>query len=160
VDESATSTATTSSGGLPADLVPNVVEDECLLGPADLGALTGRAVARAENTELADDAGKRSCFYTSSNEEPLGRIDVYAPATTPASQLVTRIAANSTGSRTLTGLGDGAVLVAARDGSFEFVVASRALLIVLTLPPGAVSIPPTDAAWSAAGTAMLARLSS
>lgn len=155
------STTPTSSGGaLPDQLVPNVVDDECLLTPAQFGSLAGQQVARAENTELADNDGRRSCFYTSPDDEPLGRTDVYAPAAVAARDLVARVAANSTGSRTLTGVGEGAVVVPGRDGSFELVVASSALLVVLTLPARSVGAPPDDAAWSAAATAMLTSLAS
>jgi hypothetical protein len=71
---------------------------------------------------------------------------------------VARIAANSAGSHPISGVGDGGVLVPGQDGSFELVVASRALLVVLTLPAGAAATPPDDAAWSSAGAAMLTRL--
>jgi hypothetical protein len=157
-DES--TTPTSSGGALPDQLVPNVVDDECLLTPAQFGSLAGRQVIRAENTELADNDGRRSCFYVSPDDEPLGRTDVYAPAAVAARDLVARVAANSTASRTLTGVGEGAVVVPGRDGSFELVVASSALLVVLTLPARSVGTSPDDAAWSAAATAMLARLTS
>lgn len=147
-------------GGLPSDLVPNVVEDECLLTPQQFGALAGRQVTRAENTELADAGARRSCFYTfytATGDEPVGRIDVYAPAATSARDLVARIATHSAGARSLPGIGDGCVVVPGQQGSFELVLGSRALLVVLTLPAGAAA-PPTDAAWSTAATAMLSRL--
>jgi hypothetical protein len=144
---------------IPADLVPNVVEDECLLTPQQFGSLAGREVTTAENIEAADGGGRRSCFYSDSGNGPAGRIDVYAPAAASAHDLVARIAANSPGSRPISGVGDGCVVVPGREGSFELVVASRALLIVLTLRPGGAAAP-ADAAWQPAGTAMLARLPS
>ena len=145
-----------TGGELPDDLVPNVVEDECLLTPAQFGGLVGRAVGRAENTELAGTA-RRSCFYAA-GDEPLGRIDVYAPAATSAAELVTRITANSTGARPLAGIGQGCAVVPGQQGSFELVVASASMLLVLTLQPGAVATPPADPAWSAAASAMLTAL--
>lgn len=148
---------TAPAGGLPSDLVPNVVEDECLLTPEQFGSLAGRQVARAENTELADAGARRSCFYTATGNEPVGRIDVYAPAAASARDLVARIATHSAGARSLPGIGDGCVVVPGQEGSFELVVGSRALLVVLTLPAGAAAAP-QDAAWAMAATAMLSGL--
>lgn len=154
-----TSRPATTSGtaaALPTDLLPNVIEDECLLTPAQFGTLIGGTVTVAENTELADAAGRRSCFYSGAQAQPFGRIDVYAPAAASAGELVTRIATN--GAKSLAGIGEGCVVVSGQQGSFELVVASGALLVVLTLPPGTASTPPADAAWSAAATAMLSHL--
>lgn len=153
-----TSRPTTSgtAAALPTDLVPNVIEDECLLTPAQFGTLIGGTVTVAENTELADADGRRSCFYSGTQAQPFGRIDVYAPAAASARELVERIAA--TGAKSLAGIGEGCVVVSGQQRSFELVVASGALLVVLTLPPGTASTPPADADWSAAATAMLTRL--
>jgi hypothetical protein len=138
--------------------VPNAVEDECLLTPAEFTSLAGRSVVRAENTELADAGARRSCFYTATGSpDPLGRIDVYTASAAPARDLVTRVAANTTGSRPINGVGDGAVVVPGSTGSFEFVVASGTLLVVLTLSSG-VAATPADTAWTSAGTAMAGRL--
>jgi hypothetical protein len=115
-------------------------------------------VVRAENTELADAGGRRSCFYEATGDEPVGRIDVFAPSAASAPDLVARIAANSPSAKPLAGIGDGCVLVSGQQGASELVIASRALLVVLTLEPGAASTPPADEAWSAAGSAALARL--
>ena len=149
-------TGSGTAAALPTDLVPNVIEDECLLTPAQFGTLIGGTVTVAENTELADAEGRRSCFYSGAGAEPFGRVDAYAPAAASAGELVARIAAS--GAKSLAGIGEGCVVVSGQQGSFELVVASGALLVVLTLPPGTVSTPPDDADWSAAATAMLARL--
>lgn len=145
------------AGQLPGDLTPNVVEDECLLTADEFGTLAGRGAIRAENTELAGGAGRRSCFYTpNAAVDPAARVDVYASASLPPPELVTRIAAN--GGRSLPGVGKGAVVVTGQDGTSELVVASASLLAVLTLLPGGAAIPPSDQSWTAAGTAMAARL--
>ena len=149
------------AGQLPGDLTPNVVEDECLLAAGEFGSLVGRTAIRAENTELAGD-GRRSCFYLPDDaggpaDDPAARIDVYASASLPPPDLVARIAAN--GGRALAGVANGAVVVTASDGSSELVVASPALLAVLTVLPTGAATPPSDQAWTAAAAAMAARLS-
>ncbi|HEY0637114.1 MAG TPA: hypothetical protein VGD67_05670 [Pseudonocardiaceae bacterium] len=147
-----------SAGGLPGDLVPNAVEDECLLTAAEFELLTGERELRAENTELAGD-GRRSCFYGADDaDEPAGRIDVYSSASLSPPQLVTRIAAGGAGARALAGVGSGAALVTGTGGTAELVVASPTLLVVLTLLTGDTAAPPSDEALTAAGAAMLTRL--
>lgn len=149
------------SGGLPGDLLPHAVEDECLLTGAEFEVLTGRESLRAENTELAGD-GRRSCFYgpadPNSDDGPAGRVDVYSSASLPPPDLVSRIAATAAGSKPLTGVGSGAVVVTGASGRSELVVASPNLLIVLTLLPGGAATPPSDEAWAAAGATMVGRL--
>ena len=138
-----------------------MVDDECLLTGEEFGTLVGQSSIRAENTEIAGDATRRSCFYAREDaDEPAGRIDVYAPASGAPADLVARIAANSAGARTLVGVGAGAVVLAGQSGSTEFVVASAGLLAVLTVLPGGASVAPTDDAWTAAGTSMAGRLPS
>lgn len=157
-----TGTTGTTSTALPADplpedLVPNVVQNECLLTAAEFGGLIGRIVQRAENTELADGTGRRSCIYADQDDQPTGRVDVYAPASAPAGQLVSRIASNSERSQRIDNIGEGAVVLSGLDGTTELVVASRTLLVILTVLPG-TAIPPSDAAWSVAAAAMFDQL--
>lgn len=160
-DDDPSSTDELPPGDLPGDLTPNAVDDECLLTAAEFEVLTGLSALRAENTELAGD-GRRSCFYGPSDPEsddgPAGRVDVYASASLPPADLVSRITANSAGSRPLTGVGTGAVVVSGSAGTSELVVASATLLVVLTLLPDDTAIPPSDEAWTAAGATMVGRL--
>jgi len=150
-------TAADPGGQLPGDLVPNVVDDECLLTAVELGTLVGRTAIRAENTELAGGGARRSCFYApEAADSPVARIDVYASASLPPSELVAKIAAN--GGRAMAGIGQGAVVVTGQDGTSELVVASPTLLAVLTVLPGGAAAPPSDQSWTAAGTAMAGRL--
>jgi hypothetical protein len=152
-----TTTPADPAGRLPEDLTPNAVEDECLLTADEFGTLTGRTGIRAENTELAGGEARRSCFYAPAiADEPAARIDVYASASLPPPELVTRIAAN--GGRALSGTEQGAVVVTGQDGATELVVASATLLAVLTVLPGTAVVPPSDQAWAAAATAMAGRL--
>ena len=153
----ATSTATDPGDQLPGDLTPNVVEDECLLTPNEFGALAGRGAIRAENTELAGGGARRSCFYAPATaDDPAARIDIYASQSLPPPELVARIGAN--GGHPLPGVGQGAAVIAGQDGSAELVVASATLLAVLTVLPAGAATPPSDQAWTAAGTAMASRL--
>lgn len=148
-----------SGSGLPNDLTPNVIEDECLLTGAEFSALTGQPSIRAENTQFAGDASRRSCFYApESADDPAGRVDVYATTSATPSELVARIASNVAGSRTLPGVGTGAVVLQASGGTFELVVASASLLAVLTLLPAGAATPPADDAWTTAGTAIASRM--
>lgn len=152
-----TTTAADRGGQLPGDLTPNVVDDECLLTAQEYGALAGSTGIRAENTELAGGGGRRSCFYSpDGSDEPAARIDVYASSSLPPPELVARIVAG--GGRPLAGVAQGAAVVTAQDGSVELVVASPALLAVLTVLPGGTAAPPSDQAWTEAATAMAGRL--
>jgi hypothetical protein len=153
-----TTVAASPTGQLPSDLTPNVVTDECLLTATELGALISRGPIRAENTELTGGgAARRSCFYTPDNaDDPAARIDIYASASVPPPDLLARIVAN--GGHPLPEVGQGAVVIAGREGVFELVVASPTLLAVLTILPGGAAIQPSDQSWTAAGTAMASRL--
>jgi len=134
-----------------------VVEDECLLTADEYATLAGLTGLRAENTELAGGAGRRSCFYAADTaDEPAARIDVYASSSLPPPELVARIVAN--GGRGLPGVGLGAVVVTGKDGSTELVVASTGLLAVLTVQSGGAAVPPSDQAWTTAGIAIAGRL--
>ena len=157
-DVSATSTTAADPGGqLPGDLVPNVLDDECLLTADELGALVGRTGMRGDNTELAGGGARRSCFYAPEvADDPVARIDVYSSSSLPPPELVARIAAN--GGRALTGVGQGAVVVTGQDGATELVVASPSLLAVLTVLPGGAAVPPPDQAFAVAGMAIAGRL--
>jgi hypothetical protein len=154
-----TSTSGVPAQGLPSDLTPNVVEDECLLTGEELGALVGRGSVLAENTEIAGDATRRSCFYTpESTADPVARIDVYAAVSATPAELVSRVAANSPGSMSLAGIGTGAVVVQGQGGTAELVVASQTLLAVLTVLPGGAPTPPSEVAWTTAGAQIASRL--
>lgn len=144
--------------GLPGELRPNVVDDECLLTGAEFAALLGLTAVHAENTELVGGTARRSCFYSQdATADPAGRIDLYAPTTATPAELVARIATNSAGARMLPAVASAAVVLAGTGGSAELVVASTGLLAVLTVLPGS-SATPADSAWTTAAQAIAGRL--
>ncbi|MET0191231.1 MAG: hypothetical protein ABW212_19685, partial [Pseudonocardia sediminis] len=97
--------------GAAGPLTSDVVPDECLLDAKGFGALLGATVPAPANHVVTRPGGAttRSCFAvaTSGSPAPTGSVNVYRVNTgTPVAFLRT-----ATGSRPLTGVGDGAVLV-------------------------------------------------
>jgi hypothetical protein len=138
-------------------LVADVLPDECLLDALQFSALLGEAVLPPEQGALERPDGTRrsSCVASSAGRfpTPLAAINVYEPrAGTPAAFVA---AAPAQGRRDLPGVGEGAVLVETAPGTTLQLAGPRHVVTIAVLD-GA----PSDAAWTAAATAVLAALPS
>ncbi|WP_130289951.1 hypothetical protein [Pseudonocardia sediminis] len=139
--------------GAAGPLTSDVVPDECLLDARGFGALLGASVPAPANHVVTRPGGAttRSCFAvaTSGSPAPTASVNVYRVNTgTPVAFLRT-----ATGSRPLTGVGDGAVLVDTVGGP-TLQIATPTLLVTIA----AAGRTPTDDAWRTAGRAAVASL--
>lgn len=150
------SSGVTNPPATSAALVPNVVEDECLLDGAGFSALAGLATGPGQNTVLGsgDQDRGRSCFYfTEGARDPVGRIDVLGTDGTPPGEVVARVMGR--GNHAIFRVGQGAVVLdeVGAPGA-EMYTATDRYLIQIHLD----QVKPTDDRWAAAGRAAITRL--
>jgi hypothetical protein len=136
-------------------LAADVVADECLLDALGFSALLGEPVLPPEQGRVVrgDGSSTSSCFANSARgaPEPLAAINVYEPRTGTPAEFVR--AAAPEGRRELTGVGEAAALVDTAPGETLQLAAARFVVTIAVL--GGT---PSDDAWRAAATAVLARL--
>ncbi|MBW0104742.1 hypothetical protein, partial [Pseudonocardia sp. KRD291] len=142
-----------TASGVAGPLTSDVVADECLLDAKNFGALLGTTVPAPANHAVTrpGGAGTRSCFAvaTSGSPAPTASVNVYrVNSGTPGAFLRT-----ASGSRPLTGVGEGAVLVETVGGP-TLQIATATLLVTVAV----AGRTPTDEAWRVAGRAAVASL--
>lgn len=148
--------APTTSSALSDVLVPDVVDDECLLTAAEFGALLGEPVLDPEKVAVKQPDGSvvSSCFVHNDNDIPLpiGRINVYTARTRTALEFLASERGGNT--RDLTGVGDAAIVISdGGDGGALHIAAGRYVVTIFLF-----RAQPSEAMWVSAGRAAVGRL--
>jgi hypothetical protein len=133
-------------------LTADVVADECLLDPAQLGDLLGRPVGEPARRTLPGTAGSACwAFAREDPAAPLVAINVYRPRTGTPAEFVR--AAPAGDRRELSGAGEAAVILDTDTGPTLQLAAGRYVVTVVV-----IGTEPPDGAWRAAAGSVLADL--